>query len=693
MSNDISEPFSEDCIESLASTLCKECDRLLQHAASMRKDCAVVELKLERLWGEIRQSAKQCRLCRSILREEMPFQPPDEDSSMISMSPKDYNQSISSGAVGYWLSVFTKSGCGGSRIVPFYPVHEKKSPIPQFLTDYEYASRTDAPSVAQLVRQWYDQCISNHTQCDHPKNKYQPPRLLEVKSDSFRLVIPNEPGLSYLYATLSHCWGSNSHFLKLTSSNIDAMMQWAPVENLPTTFRDAVRLCCRIDIHYLWIDSLCIIQEGRSSEADWSDHVSRMSAIYSNGALNIAASCSSGPWGGLHTLRDPGMLKPAIIRGGHDYGLSEDIYWIGGEKNINAGVLFSPLNLRGWVFQERLLSPRVVHFESEQVFWECNSGEMCETYPCGGNSRKSPYSSLTNFALPTSAGCSGIVENYSRCKLSFPEKDKLAAFAGVARKISQYDDDKYYAGLFKSSLPGDLLWHNANKINKVTEANKKRPNTGVLLDDRHDCPSWSWAKIDAPICYTCPVGPYLVTIRDVQMMPVDSNSHYGPVSGGYMILRGFLLDWDWDMIAGTEPPKCHFDTEILACIDPQDLRILPFGFVLVNDSPSKAIIMISLILQKLDGKTQEEYNRVGWLQFTWATRDRSPLAKSEEGDDDPKANTWLSKAGEEFQEEWNAGVYKQDKVYKSDAWRSKAVSAFREEFRARGKGELDICIA
>lgn len=39
-----------------------------------------------------------------------------------------------------------------------------------------------------------------------------------------------------------------------------------PFEQLPATFRDAVGVSLRLDVHYLWIDSLCIVPD---DEVGW----------------------------------------------------------------------------------------------------------------------------------------------------------------------------------------------------------------------------------------------------------------------------------------------------------------------------------------------------------------------------------------------------------------------------------------
>ncbi|KAF1950211.1 HET-domain-containing protein, partial [Byssothecium circinans] len=230
---------------------------------------------------------------------------------------------------------------------------------------------------------------------------------------SFRLVAPSDCGMGGSYATLSHCWGNAPDFLKLTSPNIEQLRQWNPTNRLPQTFQDAARLCYQLHIKYLWIDSLCILQDGEGSTGDWSLHVTEMRTTYSNGVLNIAASRAAASNEGMYTSRNPNFIRPAIIQGNNRFGLSNELHLLVHSEFPEPGASCPPLNERGWVFQERLFSPRVVHFEREQVFWECSVSALCETYPAGCNEAFARGGSVPLFELPTKQTCSGVTQRWN----------------------------------------------------------------------------------------------------------------------------------------------------------------------------------------------------------------------------------------------------------------------------------------
>ncbi|KAF2111851.1 heterokaryon incompatibility protein-domain-containing protein [Lophiotrema nucula] len=472
----------------------------------------------------------------------------------------------------------------------------------QLAAKYEYPPRTDAESVAKLIESWYLQCTTQHPGCASPVSTYQPPRLVEIQKGGFRLIIPSECGVRGSYATLSHCWGNAPDFLKLTSTNMEQLRQWNPTDRLPQTFQDAVRLCCHLHIKYLWIDSLCILQDGEGSISDWSLHVTEMRVVYSNGVLNIAASRAAASNEGMYTFRNPNFVRPAVIQGNNRFGLSNELHLLVNAEFKEPGATRPPLNERGWVFQERILSRRVVHFEREQVFWECNDSALCETYPAGVNETYGRGETIPLFELPTK-------HNY-----------KLAAFAGIAQHISREFNDDYFAGMFRSQLPMALHWRaldwhwkqDANQLDEYLLVPQSPP------DNVYRCPSWTWAKMDTDrargahclhIVDPDSLSKHYVTIHDVKATPVDSKNLFGNLKSAYIILEGRLLPW----VKEHEMPDrigSLFDGKKEACIDPRELFIIPF-FAEFQPTRNPDYYVYFLIVHRPGTEKQERYRRVG----------------------------------------------------------------------------------
>lgn len=167
--------------------------------------------------------------------------------------------------------------------------------------------------------QWLNNCRSSHLRCCESRPSaasWLPTRLLDVGNEgctSWRLCITSEDAIlapSAPYMTLSYRWGPDPH-LRLLSSNIASFRQGQPIMNLPVLFRDVIKVSHHFSIRYLWIDSLCIIQD---SEEDWEKESLTMQYVYSNSTCNLAASASESPESRLTYKRNLDFIRPGKVQ-------------------------------------------------------------------------------------------------------------------------------------------------------------------------------------------------------------------------------------------------------------------------------------------------------------------------------------------------------------------------------------------
>jgi Heterokaryon incompatibility protein (HET) len=327
-----------------------------------------------------------------------------------------------------------------------------------------------------------------------------PKRLLEIRTSQVRLTetsneVPDRP-----YATLSHCWGSHPTFQILTAENLSKLKTEVHLESLPRTFRDAIEVCRGLEIKYLWIDSLCIIQRGKGSIEDWQVHIRSMREIYASGLVNISADRASCAEDGFLHPRDPESIRPITI---FEANPSQSTLSVIDLELARSSLMESPIAKRGWVLQERLLSPRVLHFTPRQLFWECCELPLaCEMYPSGvprladqQNLNFAPFD-ITSLSSDSHMEWYRIIEDYTNRKLTYPDKDKFAALVGVAQKVRKKKNDRYIAGLFQSHLPDALLWCIHPRFARETDGS---PQTNP-----YRAPSWSWASLDSPVSFFLP---------------------------------------------------------------------------------------------------------------------------------------------------------------------------------------------
>lgn len=173
--------------------------------------------------------------------------------------------------------------------------------------NYRYNSSTGSEESLALANLWLSTCIRKHTQCDRPRSSslrdWTPTRLLYVGSgsDDIRLCEGQKIPIGVKYITLSHCWGKDLRRKTLTQHNIVAWREGIPDSELMHTFRDAVKVTRTLGVQYLWIDSLCIIQD---SEDDWLHESSLMCRVYKFSYCTIAATAATDDGSGCFSDRE-----------------------------------------------------------------------------------------------------------------------------------------------------------------------------------------------------------------------------------------------------------------------------------------------------------------------------------------------------------------------------------------------------
>ena len=191
-------------------------------------------------------------------------------------------------------------------------------------------------------------------------------------SPHLRLHITNADSPVSPYAAVSHCWGGIENVKQLRQENLLSMIHEIDPSELSWTFRDAITVTRRIGLQYLWIDSLCIIQD---SIEDWTRESSKMREVYKNCLVNISATAAPNGDSGCFWARNPASARTCrviIERAAKGKMMAKSRTFDLVPRQLWADSIFkAPLTRRGWVVQEQFLAPRIIHFSRYQVFWEC----------------------------------------------------------------------------------------------------------------------------------------------------------------------------------------------------------------------------------------------------------------------------------------------------------------------------------
>lgn len=345
------------------------------------------------------------------------------------------------------------------------------------------------------ISAWLGDCMTSHSRCRSIATSLygdakgvKPGRLLHIekpKDQPMRLNLQSTDKLENLppFVALSYCWGGNQTF-RCDESTVTEFMIEIPSGNLPATIRDAVTVCEQLGVQYLWVDSLCILQD---NEIDKAIEIAKMPYIYGGAVFTIIASRAASVWDGFLNTRVP---TPDIIPA-FQLPWRCDENQLGSVTMVDLDMRPAPIDDRGWTFQERLLSNRLLEFGSRQTRCTCRERGLSTGYRDGW--RKESEMDIAHTGERAWAkieddvhnGWQWILLRYTERKLTHGT-DRPLAISGIAERCKQLVDDEYLAGLWKKALQAGLLWA------VLARDRKPRPPS-------YQGPSWSWLAVGSPI--------------------------------------------------------------------------------------------------------------------------------------------------------------------------------------------------
>ncbi|KAH9878008.1 hypothetical protein J1614_003225 [Plenodomus biglobosus] len=338
-------------------------------------------------------------------------------------------------------------------------------------------------------------------------------------------------------------WGEdNCNQLRLLQEDVDKFQVDIPEERLgsSSTFREAIAATRALGYRYLWIDSLCIIQD---SASDWDFEARRMAIVYGNAVCNLAFLYPPTPTPTTLISRDPRTWSPCILRRPppqhpHQPAITFSLItsswkfeYLPSRTATHHPWLVQhhwPLFRRAWTFQEYLLSPRTLLLGAQNIMYHCSLhfyDELVGPLPSKhivsdtrprkqfakdrGKSRYFPdnlerVGQAEGPSVPAMLGFMidwhGVLNEYRGRRLKFA-KDRVMAFAGIARACSNMGKLTYLAGLWVEMLPLCLLWCVQKKMDIILRTEYGLPRgtlkEEIWTDEKLEeveqlAPSWSW---------------------------------------------------------------------------------------------------------------------------------------------------------------------------------------------------------
>jgi hypothetical protein len=406
-----------------------------------------------------------------------------------------------------------------------------------------------------------------------------------------------------------------------------------PLHELPKTCRDAVVVVRALNIPFLWIDSLCIIQD---CTADWEYEAARMCSVYENALVTLAALDSPDSDTGLFVTSS--SRKTAKLSFASNNSIPSHAYvrrkyrQRGAKPFLHSCDESNVLESRGWTFQELTLAPRILWFTAAELGWQCLAETACECDP----EPTMEYVPIKSSAIRSALHKSNIdwkytwrqlVEEYAQRKLT-RQTDRLPALSGLAKAVQRrlQSNDEYLFGLWRSDLDRQLLWSTACKYPSLAPDCSR-----IELAHGDDyVPSWSWASVTGLLMFWRhhPLKdqdwPFVWKILDFQVCRTGLNL-YGPGTG-WIGIEGSLIQLEMRERKLTIPGS-SYRTEFSpdpTYLEPQSLMGKPvFLLVAISGKFNNISACVGLVLRPHD-QGGDLFRRAG-LCHIFATPENTDL--------------------------------------------------------------------
>jgi Heterokaryon incompatibility protein (HET) len=419
------------------------------------------------------------------------------------------------------------------------PDEEIGDPAASFITARPCDTNLGSAVSFAQARSLLETCL-RHDNCTPPARKFVPSRVVDTDNETGPRLRTTRAGEDmFEYLALSYVWGMEQTYVT-TNDTIGDKSDHLDMSQLPKTILDAIEVTQRLGFRFLWVDSLCIVQD---SKEDKRREISQMRLIFRHATLTIAAGKASTVADGFLTEPDPQWFMAPFKIPFRCPDSRNGTVSVGCKSYYNRGK--DPLNSRAWTFEEELLSPRVLQYSYDGLRWLCNTQRLANRDLPGppqlgllvsASERTTEEPDRDEHEDLRTLWCD-ILGEYTQRNLTHAE-DKLVAFAAVAEAFHEKWGDEYLAGLWRRNLFEDLLWHRDHTSDFQEYLTLKPRPTSPRA------PSWSWAAIDGYVFGPRGSGverkPFEFRILDCGVQLVSDLLVFGPVTEGDLRIEGRL---------------------------------------------------------------------------------------------------------------------------------------------------------
>ncbi|KAF1973564.1 HET-domain-containing protein [Bimuria novae-zelandiae CBS 107.79] len=487
-----------------------------------------------------------------------------------------------------WAYPATKRYRLRRTMLPFLPYLDKAGNTGPSSTESVPAYDLDTEWIdLDVIRHWLHTCDESHkahcntgiTDLAHWRG---PVWLIDVYK---RCVVSVSSPMKYF--ALSYVWGKEdtTSCLALGRANLRELQVPGALRSghpgMPKLLDDVISLVAALGTQYLWIDRLCIVQDGGLEK---SAEINRMDTIYAGAYATIVAA-------------QPELRGLPSITGPRDYNISQEMYsteakghiagrrYSGGSmseviystaehfktdrevlENLSAKLMQSKWYSRGWTFQEQLFSKRLIVFHDDTVNWECHCCAFHEAQgriipdsisQCERGSTALENTTNMNMPIwPDMYRYARLVSLFNSRELSFPS-DVTDAFAGVLSHLSRSYDGGFISGIPALFFDAALLWQPYGPLERRKAGSFHAPDAGSVL------PSWSWAGWHGTLQSESWRSAYAYLPTDPDFADIGNEERSEPISWTtFPTRRWYYLDDHGERHPIKNPPPSDKDHEI-----------------------------------------------------------------------------------------------------------------------------------
>ncbi|KIW69438.1 hypothetical protein PV04_05315 [Phialophora macrospora] len=332
-----------------------------------------------------------------------------------------------------------------------------------------------------LIHQWLAGCSRLHPITCMPMWN-EGLRMIRLVDVDARAVV-HHPGTPCDYIALSYVLGG-----------VDQIVcKPGPLpERLPPTIEDSINLVRRLGKRYLWVDTLCIDQ---SESKEKYGQINKMDIIYRGAYATVVSLSGTSADSGLPRLSRHARCTPQLS------------CRIGGKTlvtlmpTLSQQIFTCSWGTRAWTLQEALLSRRCIYLSDQQMYFECNAMQCCESIDeshswihnslrdtqflvdghlepvVGAGVLRSPFTGTSKSIGSDRLQMYIVLTNLYNYRYMTYQSDALNAFSGILQYLNEV---AYPRGFFWGLPLEDFNW----ALSWVSRG---------AVERRNGFPSWSWA--------------------------------------------------------------------------------------------------------------------------------------------------------------------------------------------------------